>query len=34
MNKITAIITKIIENPYFAYSRWWVSVEYNAYGKL
>jgi hypothetical protein len=32
MNIITAIILKILSNPYFSYNKWWVDVEYDSYG--
>lgn len=32
MNLVDAYVTKIIENPYFKYEKWWIKVEYECYG--
>lgn len=32
MNRLNAIILKILSNPYFAYNKWWVNVEYDSHG--
>ena len=34
MNKLNAIILKILSNPYFSYNKWWVDVQYDCWGKL
>lgn len=34
MNLIEGTVTKILGEPFEAFTRWWVKVEYDAYGRL
>lgn len=33
MNLIDAVVTQVLNKPYFKYNYWFVDVEYNSYGR-
>lgn len=34
MNLVDCYVTRVLSEPYEAYNKWWVLVEYDSWGRL